>query len=143
MSTRETALGALKARFVSALTGADVKRNADVPNEVGPGGLVILRDGDPGEPEVTLSPPAYAYEHRAIVEIIVDGLAPGGAEALIDDILTDIDAAIATDRTLGGAVDHCEPEAPDIDVIGSDAGAPLRTARLTIVLLYVTSSPLG
>ncbi|QJP14678.1 hypothetical protein G3545_14110 [Starkeya sp. ORNL1] len=143
MSKRETALEALKALLVAACPGADVKRNADVPNNVGPGGYLILRDGDPGEPEVTLSPPSYAYEHRAVLEILVEGGSDGTPETLLDTIFGDIDMAIATDPILGGAVDHCEPEAPDVDVLGSDAGSPLRTARLNIVLIYLTSSPLG
>lgn len=143
MSTRETALAALKAMLVTACPGADVKRNADVPSGTGPGGLVILRDGDVGEPEVTLSPPAYAYEHRAVVEIVIEG-GPGDApSALLDTLLSDIDLALAADPTLGGSVDHAEPEGLDVDVLPSEAGAPLRTARFNVNLLYVTASPLG
>lgn len=143
MSKRESALVALKAVFVTACPGADVKRNLDVPSGAGPGGLVILRDGDIGEPEVTLSPPAYAYEHRAEVEIVTEGGPDDAPSTLLDTLLSDIDLALAADPTLGGAVDHAEPEGLDVAPLPSAAGAPLRTARFNVNLLYVTASPLG
>ena len=141
MSKRETALQALLAVITAAVPAADVKRNADVPLDVGPGGRVILRDGDPGEPEVSLSPPLYAFDHRVPVELYVGP--DGNPEGALDGLLTDIDAALLADGTLGGAVDHCEPVAPSIEAIPADAGAPLRAARFDILLIYVTASPLG
>lgn len=143
MSVREDALAELASRLTAALIGAAVKRNTDVPLSVGPGGLVILRDGEPGEPEVTLSPPSYAYEHRAELEVLVDAFAPGGAEEMIDAILGDVDAMFAADRTLGGRIDYAEPDAPIVDVLAADGGSPLRTARVGLTLIYTTPSPLG
>ena len=67
---RETILAALHARLsalpVTALRG-DV-----LPERVPPAGLLILRDGEPGEPEVTLSPLRYHYQHRAEIEAFLD-----------------------------------------------------------------------
>ena len=54
-STRETILAALTAQL-AARAGAEVRRNATLPERVPAEGLVILRDGNPGEPDVTLSP---------------------------------------------------------------------------------------
>jgi hypothetical protein len=51
---RETILAALHARL-SALP-ATVLRGDVLPERVPAEGLLILRDGEPGEPEVTLSP---------------------------------------------------------------------------------------
>lgn len=141
MSMRENALVALRGVLASALPAADVKRNVDVPQTVGPGGLAVLRDGDPGEPEVSLSPPLYAFEHRADLELYIDRR--DGAEAILDALLADIGAALAADPTLGGAVDHCEPTAPTLEPLSGDGGDPLRVARLSILLIYVTASPLG
>ena len=39
-----------------------------LPERVPAEGLLILRDGEPGEPEVPLSPFAYHYQHRAEIE---------------------------------------------------------------------------
>ena len=60
---RETILATLHARL-SALP-ATVLRGDVLPERVPAEGLLILRDGEPGEPEVTLSPLAYHYQHRA------------------------------------------------------------------------------
>lgn len=61
-STREAILAALHARL-SALP-ATVLRGEVRPERVPADGLLILRDGEPGEPDVTLSPLAYHYQHR-------------------------------------------------------------------------------
>jgi hypothetical protein len=60
---RETILVALHARL-SALP-ATALRGDVLPERVPAAGLLILRDGEPGEPEVTLSPLRYHYQHRA------------------------------------------------------------------------------
>ncbi len=59
-TTRETILAALHTRL-SALP-ATALRGEVLPERVPAAGLLILRDGEPGEPEVTLSP----WWHRRI-----------------------------------------------------------------------------
>lgn len=54
MTIRENILAALHARL-SALP-ATALRGDVLPERVPAEGLLILRDGEPGEPEVTLSP---------------------------------------------------------------------------------------
>ena len=56
-TTRETMLAALHARL-SALP-ATALRGEVLPERVPTEGLLIPRDGEPGEPVVTLSPLAY------------------------------------------------------------------------------------
>jgi len=63
MPPHETILAALNARL-SALP-ATVLRGEVLPERIPAEGLPIPRDGEPGEPEVTLSPLAYHYQHRA------------------------------------------------------------------------------
>ena len=63
---RETILAALHARL-SALP-ATALRGDVLPERVPAAGLMILRDGEPGEPEVTLSPLRYHYQHRDEIE---------------------------------------------------------------------------
>ena len=50
---RETILHALLA-VLNTVPGATVLRGATLPERIPPAGLLILRDGDPGTPEVTL-----------------------------------------------------------------------------------------
>ena len=75
---RETILAALHARL-SALP-ATALRGEVLPERVPAGGLLILRDGEPGEPEVTLSPLRYHYQHRAEIE---DALKAGTLPAVV------------------------------------------------------------
>lgn len=57
-SKSETVLQALEAALTGSLpAGAKLLRNAYLPERIPSAGLVILRDGDPGEPEPLMSPP--------------------------------------------------------------------------------------
>jgi len=111
---RETILAALLARL-SALP-ATALRGEVLPERVPAEGLLILRDGEPGEPEVTLSPLRYHYQHRAEIEAVVQG---ADRDAVFDTLTASIGAALAADRTLGGLCDWIEadPEAlPQVTV---------------------------
>ena len=70
-SAAETRLIALLSLLESGLagTGAEVARVNGLPARVPEAGIALLRDGDPGVPEVTLSPLTYHYAHRAEVDI--------------------------------------------------------------------------
>lgn len=49
-SRREQVIEAVKALVAGALPNAEVKRNLAKPERIAPGGLVVVRDGDPGSP---------------------------------------------------------------------------------------------
>jgi hypothetical protein len=69
--------GLIVANWVDARAPADpagaVLRGEVLPERVPAAGLLILRDGEPGEPAVTLSPLRYHYQHRAEIEAVVQG----------------------------------------------------------------------
>jgi hypothetical protein len=72
MSTRrETIIAALRARLL--VLPATSVRGDMLPGRVPTAGPLILRDGEPGDPEVTLSPLRYHYQHRAEIEAVVQG----------------------------------------------------------------------
>lgn len=52
-------------------TGAAIERNTVLPTRIPAAGLIILRDGDPGQPDHTMSPMTWHFEHVAEVEIFV------------------------------------------------------------------------
>ena len=137
-SKRETILAALHARL-QALT-APVLRGDVLPERISATGLIILRDGKPGEPEVTLSPLTYFYEHRAELEVVIQ--AGTGRDALFDALVASIGAALATDRTMGGLCDWVEAAAPEPVDLPIEGAAALKAAVITIVLHYATSDPL-
>lgn len=135
---RETVLTALHAR-ISTLP-ATALRSDVLPERLPPEGLLILRDGEPGEPEVTLSPVAYHYQHRAEIEAVVQGT---DRDSAFDALCASIGAAIATNRTLGGLCDWVEAEAPrpvDLPVGGA---ASLKAAVIPLILHYTTADPLA
>lgn len=135
---RETILAALHARL-SALP-ATVLRGEVLPERVPAGGLLILRDGEPGEPEVTLSPLAYHYQHRAEIEAVVQG---GDCDGAFDTLCTSIGTALAADRMLGGLCDWIEAEAPRPVDLAIEGAASLKAAVIPVTLHYTTADPLA
>lgn len=139
-ATRETILTAL-ADILSTIPHVSVLRGDVLPERIPPAGLMILRDGEPGEPGVTLSPLVYHYQHRAELEVIVQS---GTArDALFDQLIGRIGAEIAADRTLGGLADWVEPEAPEPVDLPVEGGSSLKAAVVPMLLHYATTDPLG
>ena len=138
-TTRESVLAALRARLqpLAALT----LRDEVLPERIPAAGLIILRDGQPGEPEVTLSPLRYHYQHRAELEVVVQ--APNGRASAFDTLIASIGTALETDRTLGGLCDWGEPDAPASVDLPIEGAAALKAAVITVVLHYTTTGPLA
>ena len=137
MSIRETILTALHARLVTLPVTA--LRGEVLPERVPAGGLLILRDGEPGEPEVTLSPLTYHYQHRAEIEAVVQG---ADRDVAFDTLCASIGAALAADRTLGGLCDWIEAEAPQPVDLAVEGAASLKAGIIPVVLHYETMDPL-
>ena len=138
-TTRETILTALHARLqpLVALT----LRDEVLPERIPIAGLIILRDGQPGEPEVTLSPLRYHYQHRAELEVVVQS--GTGRASAFDTLIAAIGTTLEIDRTLGGLCDWVEPEAPASVDLPIEGAAALKAAIVTVVLHYTTNGPLA
>lgn len=139
MSTqRETILAALHARLKTL--AAPVLRGDVLPERIPATGLIILRDGKPGEPEVALSPLTYLYEHRAELEVVIQ--AGADRDTLFDALTVSIGTALAADRTLGGLCDWVEAEAPEPIDLPIEGAAALKAAVIIVVLHYASPDPL-
>ena len=138
-STRETILAALTAQL-TAQAGAEVRRNATLPERVPAEGLVVVRDGNPGEPDVTLSPWRAYYRHRVEIEAFMP---PGAAEVALDALLARIGDALAHDDSLGGRVELMTPSAPELQPVPVEGGAPFLAAALAVTLEYQVGDPLS
>jgi hypothetical protein len=137
---RETILTAL-ADLLRTIPFVPVMRGEVLPERIPAAGLLILRDGDPGEPGTTLSPLAYHYQHRAELEVMVQ--AASERDLRFDQLIAQIGAALAADRTLGGLCDWVEAEAPrpvDLPVEGT---ASVKAAVVPVILHYSMADPLG
>jgi hypothetical protein len=142
-SKAEQMLEAVKA-LLETVPSATVERNSVLPEKVPNGGLIILRDGDPGEPEQALGGFGNAYyEHAIEIEVYVEEGDPAVRDAAFDALLQEIGVALETDPTLGGltfGLTYGRPE-PAIEAI---AGAPaIKSATLTVTVDYETSAPLS
>ena len=140
MSVRETILTAL-ADLLSAIPHMPVLRGDVLPERIPPAGLMILRDGSPGEPGVTMSPLTYHFQHRAELEVIVQSATD--RDAIFDTLLAQIGAVIAADRTLRGLCDWLEPEAAEPVDLPVEGAASLKAGIIPIILHYATSDALA
>ena len=138
MTPRETILTALHARL--STLPATVLRGEVLPERVPADGLLILRDGEPGEPEVTLSPLAYHYQHRAEIEAVVRG---GDRDGAFDALCASVGATLTADRTLDGFCDWSEAEAQRPIDLPVEGAASLKAAVIPVVLHYSTADPLA
>jgi tetratricopeptide (TPR) repeat protein len=142
-SRSEQVLDALKA-LLETVPGAFVERNSVLPEKIPDGGLIILRDGDPGEPEQALGGFGNAYyQHAVEIEVYVEeGDAPA-RDAAFDALLQQIGVALETNPTLGGfafGLSYGRPE-PAVEAI---AGAPaIKSATLVVTVDYETDTLLA
>ena len=139
-SKREAVLDALHVLLAAALD-APVLRDEVLPELLPADGLLIIRDGEPGDPDVTLSPLTYHYEHRAEIEVLVQS--GNDRAAPFDALCVQLGTALAADRTLGGLCDWIEASAPssvDLPIEGAEA---IKAAVVQVTLYYSTSDPLA
>ena len=136
---RETILNALLARL--STLPATALRGEVLPERVPANGLLILRDGQPGDPDVTLSPLRYHFQHRAELEVILQAVAD--RDARFAALLGQIASALAADRTLGGLCDWVEAAAPEPVDLAVEGTTSLKAAVVPIILHYSLADPLG
>lgn len=140
MTPRETILTAL-ADLLRTIPHVPVLRGEVLPERIPPSGLMILRDGNPGEPGVTLSPLTYHYQHRAELEVIVQSST--ARDTFFDSLAAQISAVISADRTLRGLCDWVEAEAPEPVDLPIDGAAAIKAGIVPIILHYATSDALA
>ena len=143
VSNAEQILNALKALF-ETLPDAVVERNSVLPEKIPDGGLIVVRDGDPGEAEQALGGfGSTYYQHAVEVEVYVEEGDAAARDAAFDGLLQQIGAALESDPTLSGlalGLTYGRPE-PAIEAI---AGArAIKTATLTVTVDYEVAAPLA
>lgn len=143
-SKREQVLQAVeKALKAAAPDGATVARNQAKPERTPKEGAIYVRDGDPGEPDVIMSPLTYTYFHKIPIEAAVFPDATRSKEAMLDSLITALGDAFAADRTLGGLCEFVEFEAPSIGEIEQQGQLTGLWADFSIICTYSTNNPLN
>ena len=148
MRKGEAALAALKAALdpvADDIAAGRVVRNpeSELPVDETERWVLAIRDGGTGEPEVSLSPPTYEYEHEAALALTVVKIGADDADALFSAIVEKIAELIDADPTLGGAVDWSRLGTLDTDEVDQEVLAGFKAAILPVTLTYTTTSPLG
>jgi hypothetical protein len=138
MTRRGQILTALAAALGGS--GGPVPRNDADLGEILTTGRIVLHDGAPGRPDITLSPLTYHYTHRAELDVMVMG---DDVSTAFDDLAATIGTRLAVDRTLGGLCDWCEAEAPAPSDVPVEGAQPIFAASIGILIFYSTPDPLG
>ena len=130
--------------LLETLPSAKVERNTAVPEKIPVGGLIVLRDGDPGEPDTALGGfGGTYYSHAVEFEVYVEDGDAAARDAAFDILIQEIGAALDADPTLGGLAFGMSFGRPEIDT-EAVAGAPaIKHGTITVTVEYETDSPLG
>lgn len=143
MSQRENAIGALFAVLGQLSLGTMVKRNAALPERIADHAMAILRDGEMGEPEVSLSPLTYHWQHQVAIELFIADPDAAARDARMDGLLTELAALIETDRTIGGVIEYAEIGPPKFDEPAPEGTSGIKACLLPVILHYSSSGSLS
>jgi hypothetical protein len=143
MSQRENAIGALFAVLGQLSLGTMVKRNAALPERIADHAMAILRDGEMGEPEVSLSPLTYHWQHQVAIELFVADPDASTRDARMDGLLTELATLIEADRTLAAVVEYAEIGQPKFDELAPEGTSGIKACLLPVVLHYSSAGPLN
>ena len=143
MSQRENAIGALFAVLGQLSLGTMVKRNAALPERIADHAMAILRDGEMGEPEVSLSPLTYHWQHQVAIELFVADPDASTRDSRMDGLLTELASLIKADRALAGVVEYAEIGPPKFDELAPEGTSGIKACLLPVVLHYSSAGPLN
>ena len=142
-SKTEQVLETIKALLVS-VPGAKIERNTAVPENIPTGGLIVLRDGDPGDPETALGGfGGIYYSHGIEIELYIEDGDATVRDAAFDGLVQAIGTALEADPTLGGLAFGMTYGRPEINT-EAVAGAPaIKSGTIIVTVEYETTSLLG
>ena len=142
-SKTELILEAIKARLETA-PGARVERNTAVPEKIPSGGLIVLRDGDPGEPDTALGGFDGAYYSHAIeIELYFEAGDAAIRDAGFDALVQAVGVALEGDPTLGGLIFGMAYGRPEIETEAIVGAPAIKTGAIIVTVEYESDSPLG
>jgi hypothetical protein len=147
MTTKaEQVLTALKAQLegAAALDDVEIVRNIDSPAKIPENGLIVIRDGNPGEPDQVLGGFTNTYyAHTIEIEVYAQGEPDSVRDALFDSLLAALGTALETDKTFGGAIDGMMYGLPDTATESAEGGQGIKQGTVLLTAEYSAPSPLG
>ena len=120
-----------------------VLRNPDKLMKVpADGAIIVLRDGESGDPEVLLSPLTYIYEQVATLEITIDNAHAQRQHTRPADLLLITGNLIDNHRSMNGLAEWMEAQAPEFLQEAVEGAPAIRTATVNVLMRFNTTSPL-
>jgi hypothetical protein len=142
-SKTERVLQALHS-LLQTVPDATVERNIAVPAKIPAGGLIVLRDGDPGEPDTALGGLGSAYySHRVEVEAHVQEADPTARDTAFDDLVVAVGTALDPDTTLGGLAFGMSYGRPSTDLEPIEGAPAIKSGVIEITVEYESDAPLA
>ena len=143
LTQREQAISALHSLLAEKLGTIPVRRNEVLSTAIPSEGLITLRDGDAGEPEVLLSPLRYLYQHRVELEVWVQQAQSSERDQQFDQLLQTLGTALDNAGNLNGAVDLIHTGSPEFSTESIEGGATVKVANIPVYLEFNTRHPLA
>ena len=141
-SKREQAIQALH-MHLNAILPQPIRRNEVLSTAIPTEGLLILRDGDAGEPEILLSPLRYLYQQRVEIEAWVQQAQSSERDQQFDQLLQTLGTALDNAGNLNGAVDLIHTGSPEFSTESIEGGATVKVATIPVYLEFNTRHPLA
>lgn len=142
MSSAEGVLAAAFALLSAELSplGVTVLRDEYLPQAIPPAGLVILRPGESGDPDICLNPRTEYYQHRAEVEIFTLAPIPPAPtkEETIYAIFSRIEAAVDRDPGLGGTAIFTRADILELETLDIEGAPEILAGTFDLVIEYET-----
>jgi hypothetical protein len=105
-------------------------------------GLIILRDGDPGEPEQALGGfGSTYYQHAVETEVYVEEGDAAVRDATFDVLLQQVGTALQSDPTLGRLAFGLTYGRPELSTEAVAGGSAIKAATLTVTVDYESDAP--
>lgn len=142
-SKREEILNAALAVVAAALPDAEVARNSDAAETIAADGYASLDDGQPGAPEVLLSPVQYYWDHLAELTVAVQNEDQAARDAALDVMLQKVESGFLADPSLGGLADLAEVLEPEMETDAFEGSVTIKSAIVPIRLMYLTETRLN
>ena len=130
--------------LLQTIPDVTVERNIAVPAKIPVGGLIVLRDGDPGEPDTALGGFGSAYySHRVEIEAHVQEADPAVRDTAFDDLVVAVGTALDADPTLGDLVFGMIYARPSTDLEPIEGAPAIKSGVIEITVEYESDAPLA
>lgn len=122
---------------------ARVERNSVLPEKIPADGLIVIYDGDPGDPDQVLGGFGSAYyEHQIEVVVYVEEGNPAQRDQKFDALLVQIGETLEAYPDLDGLAAGLTYSRPEVAIEPVLGGPAIKTGTVFVIAEYEAASPL-